>query len=227
MTSTLLDRPETPAIAGVHDPAFRAAVDRLVAAAAPVRFALATSASEREATFRLRAQVVIERRWRPAADFPDGLEREPHDDRALHLAGWLGNDLVATARLIEPSPFAALPVESEFDLIVPPHHRVVHLDRMIVVRRQSDPAHRLYLALLAAAARETLARGYDVWAGIESRPMVRLLGIMGFPMQILGPARPYWGENRFPVRFPLVAAIPGLIAHTSGSPTEPRAASRR
>lgn len=214
MTPTVLERPQSMEITGVHDPAFHAALDQLVAAAAPVQFALAATESDRKAMFRLRAQVVIDRRWRPAAEFPDGMEHEADDDRALHLGGWLGDDLVAAARLIEPAPGELLPNEKEFDLVVEPRGRVVHLDRLIVARRQTDPSHRIHLALLAAAARETLARGYDVWAGIESRPMIRLLRLMNFPMQILGPARPYWGEDRLPVRFPLADAIPGLITHT-------------
>ena len=216
MTPVLHDQPSICQRPSVHDPAFRAALDLIVTAAAPAHFALATTPSEREAIFRLRAQVVIERHWRPASDFPDGMERVPDDDRALHLAGWIGPDLVAAARMIEPTPGQLLPNEAEFDLVVEPRGRVVHLDRLIVVRRQTDPSHRLHLALLAAAARETLARGYDVWTGIESRPMIRLLRLMGFPMQVLGPDRPYWGEDRHPVRFPLTDAIPGLIALTAG-----------
>lgn len=217
MIAAALERPSAPPITGIHDPAFRAALDRLAAAAAPVRFSLATSTADREATFRLRAQVVIDRRWRPASDFPNGCERDGNDDGAVHLAGWLNDDLVATGRLIEPSPFGRLPVETQFDLVVHPRGRVVHLDRLIVARRLPDFGRRIHLALLAVAARETLARGYEVWAGIQSRPMVRLLHLMGFEVQILGPARPYWGEDRLPVRFPLDRAIPGLITLTEPS----------
>jgi hypothetical protein len=42
------------------------------------------------------------------------------------------------------------------------------------------------------------SRGYR-WAAVAiSQPMVDLCRSLGFDVQLLGPPKPYWGEERFP-----------------------------
>src|SRR5438132_2727031 len=71
----------------------------LLARAAPICFAIAQTPAEREALYRLRYQTAIGRGWVKPEDFPDGLERDPYDERAVHLAGWDGTVLAASVRL--------------------------------------------------------------------------------------------------------------------------------
>ncbi len=187
--------------------------DRLVARVAPVQFRLAATDAEREATFRLRANVVLKYGWKTAAELGGDQERDEYDDRALHLAGWRDDRLAATGRLIPPAPGKPLPVETEYNLIVEPRSRAVQIDRLIVDPAVRDRGHHLFIALLVAAARETLYLGYDTYCGFETRPMIRLMRLIGLPVTILGPAQSYWGEDRFPARFDLRDALSFLAAH--------------
>lgn len=188
-------------------PAVLALADRLISQAAPVSFRLATTEVEREATYRLRAQTVVSRGWKTATELGGDQERDMYDDHALHLVGCEGGRVIATGRLVLPEPGRRLPTEAEHDLVIEPRGQVVNFDRIIVDPAVHDRGHRLSLALLAAAARETLNLGYDHWAGIDSRPMIRLWRLMHFSVQVLGPSRIYWGEERFPVRFDLRHAL--------------------
>jgi N-acyl-L-homoserine lactone synthetase len=192
--------------------------DRIVAGVAPVQFRLAATVAEREATYRLRAKVVLKYGWKTAAELGGDQERDEYDDRALHLAGWRDDRLVATGRLIPPAPGKLLPVEAAHNLIVEPRGRVVHIDRLVVDPAVRDRGHRLFIGVLVAAARETLYLGHDVCCGIESRSMIRLMRLIGLPVTILGPALPYWGAERFPVRFDLRDALSFLAAHAEPNP---------
>ena len=51
--------------------------------AAPVQFDRAGTPAEQEAAYRLRFDTVIAEGWATAADFPDGLERDEFDERAV------------------------------------------------------------------------------------------------------------------------------------------------
>src|SRR5262245_46762295 len=75
---------------------------------APVRFAVATTEQEREDGFRLRFRAIVERGWAAPADFPDEMEREPDDERAVLIGGWGGEEPIAAGRLIFPLPGESL-----------------------------------------------------------------------------------------------------------------------
>src|SRR5262245_23288105 len=97
---------------------------KAIANAAPIGYRLATSDAEREATFRLRCQAVIDRGWAPASDFPDSIERDEFDDIAIHVGGWAGDELAATGRIVLPANGWLLPTEKAFGLIVEPRGQV-------------------------------------------------------------------------------------------------------
>jgi N-acyl-L-homoserine lactone synthetase len=193
-----------------------AELDRLATAlqrrAAPVRFALAETVGEREAIFRLRHDVVVERRWAAPETMSGGLERDADDDHACFVAGWDGERLVACARLIFPATGRRLPVERIFDLTVEPAGQVMSIDRLIVARSHSDPRHRVMAGLVTRCWQEAAARGFQVAAGIDSKPMLRLYRLIGVHATVLGPARAHWNEERFPVRIDVGEALPSLIA---------------
>ncbi len=192
--------------------------DRIVARVAPVQFRLAATDAERESTFRLRAAIVLKYGWKTAAELGGDRERDEYDYRALLLAGWRDDRLVATGRIIPPAPGKLLPVESAHNLIVEPRGRAVQIDRLVVDPAVRYRGHHLFFGLLAAAARETLYLGYDTFCGFESRSMIRLMRLIGLPVTILGPALPYWGEERFPARFDLRDALSPLAAHSEPTP---------
>lgn len=194
-----------------HDSAIRridVIAARFVAHAKPVRFTLATSPTEREAIYRLRASVIIEREWADPATLPDGIERDQYDDRAVHVAGWDGDALVATARLVFPTPGSLLPVEEHFHVTPDPLAGSVNVDRLIVARDASDPGHRLLNGITARCWLELRARGYSVAVGVLTPAIFRLYQQLGWRLTPLGPARWYWGEERIPYRLdPLKASM--------------------
>jgi hypothetical protein len=75
--------------------------------------------------------------------------------------------------LIFPAAGRRLPVERIFDLTVAPAGRVVNIDRLIVARSYSDPGHRVMAGLVARCWQEAAARGFQVAAGIDSKPMLQ------------------------------------------------------
>jgi predicted GNAT family N-acyltransferase len=171
----------------------------LLMRAAPVRIDRATSRAEQEAVYRLRFATVVEEGWAPAADFPDGLERDAFDERALHVIGRQDDRLIAAARLVFPDPGRALPTEREFELTMRPAGGVVDIGRAIVVKDYRSAEHTLFGALLARCWLEIRARGYQHLCGAASGPRLERYKQFGLPLRILGPSRFYWGEDRYPV----------------------------
>ncbi|HEY7036857.1 MAG TPA: hypothetical protein VH482_36350 [Thermomicrobiales bacterium] len=178
-----------------------------IARVAPVRYGVAGSTAAREAVFRLRHRAVVERGWAAPDDLPDGLERDADDERAVLIGGWRGEELVAAARLIFPVPGRRLPVEAVFDLVVEPCGQIVHVDRVTVARAHSDPGSRVLLGLIGRCWLEMRERGFRLGAGIESPGVIRLFRLVGLDVTVLGPARRYWDEDRYPIRFDPTTAM--------------------
>ena len=161
---------------------------------------MASSAAEREAAFRLRYEHVVEHGW-ARDDFAAGMERDDFDAEALHVCAWRGDELVGTVRLVLPLPGRRLPVEAAFELDIEPLGAVVEAGRLVIApAHRGDPAHRAWGALFARAWLSMRERGFSVLAGAASPRMVERLRALGLPFEILAPARPYWGEDRHPVR---------------------------
>jgi N-acyl-L-homoserine lactone synthetase len=172
---------------------------QLLEQAAPVRFGLARSPAEREAVFRLRFETVVEQGWASPAVLPDGLERDGFDDRAVHVAGWHEQTLAATARLVFPEPHRPLPTEQEFGLRIEPAQAVVDVGRGIVAPAYRSREHRVFAALLARCWLEVRARGLHHLCGTASPLRLERYRQLGLPLRVLGPARPFWGEERYPL----------------------------
>ena len=173
----------------------------LLERALPVRFALAVTPLELEAAFRLRHRAVVEAGWRAAAAMPDGLERDEYDDHhAAQIVGWDGPIAVATARVVPPAPGRPLPTEAAFELVAEPAGRVADAGRLIVAPEHRDGTHRV-LGGLAAAIWTTMAGLGFRWVVVAmTEGMASLCSALGFEVAVLGPARAYWGEERFPAR---------------------------
>jgi N-acyl-L-homoserine lactone synthetase len=175
--------------------------ERLLAAAAPLRVALAATDAEREAAYRLRYEQVVAHSWAPRGTLAPGAESDAHDADALHVLAWHDGAAAGTLRLVLPAPGRRLPVEAAFELDVEPRGAVVEAGRLVVAPRfRGDPAHRIWGALFARGWLSLRERGFSVLAGAASPRMVARLRALGLPFEILAPARPHWGEDRHPVR---------------------------
>lgn len=194
---------------------------RFMAWAAPVRFRVAQSAVERKAAFQLRYEVVTQQGWARPEDFLDGLEQDAHDPQGVHLLGWDGDKVVATTRLIFPEPGRLLPTEREFELRVAPLGRVVDGGRAIVARTYSDHQHRVFAGLLGYSWFQIKQRGFYYLCGAAIPAMIRLCRSMGYQITLLGPARHYWGEARYPIRFDVLESTPALLERWSHLIQEP------
>src|SRR4051794_32439553 len=99
----------------------------LLVRAAPAQFDLADLRDQKQAAYRLRFDTVVAEGWATAEEFPDGLERDEFDERALHVLGRDGGRLIAVARLVFPEPGRSLPTQREFDVRMEAAERVVDI----------------------------------------------------------------------------------------------------
>jgi hypothetical protein len=175
--------------------------EQLLAAAPELSVALAATDTEREATYRLRYEQVVAHGWADREQLPEGLEYDAFDADALHVCAWHGDSLVGTLRMVLPTRGRALPVEVEFELAIEPVGQVVEAGRLVITPSyRGDPAHRAWGALFACGWLSMRARGFSVLGGAAAPRTVAQLRALGLPFEILGPARPHWGEDRHPVR---------------------------
>jgi putative hemolysin len=175
--------------------------ERLLAAAPTLRLAVAGTDAEREAAYRLRYAQVVDHGWAGRDELPAGIEHDEYDAGALHIGAWDDGALAGTMRLVLPAPGRRLPVEADFDIDIEPRGAVVEAGRLVVAPAyRGDPAHRIWGALFARAWLTMRARGFTVLAGAASPPMVDRLRGLGLPFEVLGPARPHWGDDRHPLR---------------------------
>jgi N-acyl-L-homoserine lactone synthetase len=186
---------------------------KMAQVAAPLTFRAVQSADEKAIAYRLRYQAVIERGWARPEEFPDEMERDCYDGRSIHILGWHGDIAVATARVVLPIPGALLPTEEAFSLTVEPRGKVTESGRLVVSRTHSSSQHRIIAALLGQSWLEARARGYQYFCGNVSSGMLRLYKRVGMFVTLLGPPRPYWGEERYPLLFDPQQSAATLIAH--------------
>ena len=185
----------------------------IVNLASPIIFNVAQNDLERESVYRLRYQVVVDRGWVQLGQLPDGMERDHYDKNAIHIAGWDGNILAATSRLVLPKSGVILPTEEGFNLQIEPRGRVADMGRQIVARDYSSVRHKVFAALLAKTWLEMRARGYSLVCGDFSPTVMRLYRMMGFNVTQLGPSQKFWGEERAPILVDIAASISVLVAH--------------
>jgi len=183
----------------------------MVVAAAPLRFCAAQSPEELQAVYRLRYEVVIARGWARPEELPDGLERDEYDECAVHIAAWDGSQIAATSRIVLPAPELVLPTERAFGIKIEPHGQVADMGRQIVARAYSSVQHLVFAALLAQTWLEIHARGFTLVCGDFTPAVTRLYRLMGFQVTQVGPAREFWGEERFPIVVDIVGSVPTLL----------------
>jgi N-acyl-L-homoserine lactone synthetase len=168
-----------------------------VAGAPPLRLALASSAWEREAVYRLRYRQVIAAGWAYPADLPDGMEHDRFDERATHVMAWNEDALVGTCRLVFPDEGCPLPAEAPFDLTIEPRGQAPTIDRLLV-----DVPHRgggIVIAVLAKAWLEVRQRDFELISGVATERAIRMFRRMGLDVTVLAGPRLYWGEERYAI----------------------------
>lgn len=181
------------------------AVDRLaaevIAHAAPMSVGVAASPSDLEAAFRMRYRCVVDEGWACPDDFPDGMERDVHDDEAIHIVAWDGGTLAGTVRLVTPASGRPLPIEDAYGLRIEPIGQVVDGGRLVVAPEYRGRAgHVVLAALFARFWQETRAQGYRTIAAVAPRGILELYRNLGLHVTVLGPPRDYWGDERYPLR---------------------------
>lgn len=173
----------------------------LIEGARPIRFDLARTPGEIEAAFRLRYRISAENGWLDPSDAPEGLECDEYDEHAVHVVGWDGSILAATARIVLPAIGRRLPTEAAYGIVVEPVGRVVDAGRAIVAPEYRDGEHRVLGGLSAAVWTAMTSHGYQ-WAAVAaSRRTLDLFESLGFDVTVLGPAHAHLGEERYPARF--------------------------
>ncbi len=184
---------------------------QVVARAAPIRFGVAQSLAELEVVYRLRYRIVIDQGWAKPEAFPDGLERDAYDDRAVQFGAWDGEVLVATGRLVLPAPGQPLPTEEAFDLEIGPPGQVVDVGRICVIPAYRDAQHRVFWGLLSQAWIEIRVRGFTQACSISTASVARMCRRWGLQVVPLGTPRSYWGEVRTPVLIRPADSIHAII----------------
>lgn len=193
-------------------------VDRLLArtlAALPFRFTVASDDADRRVAYRLRQAVVTERGWGPAPQ-SDEHEEDAYDRRAVHVIGWQGHTPVSTGRIVLPP--GLLPTEEACQLQIGPSGTVVDVGRMVVAAPFREPRHRAFVALLARLYLEVRHHGYATACGMMAPNVRHLVRHLGVDLEVLGPDRMYWGEERAPVRFDVVASAGRLTERWATAP---------
>ncbi|MCC6616876.1 MAG: GNAT family N-acetyltransferase [Anaerolineae bacterium] len=184
----------------------------MMAKAAPIRFGVAQSSADKAAAFRLRCQALIARGSATTADFPDGMEHDEYDERALQVVGWdEGSVVVATGRIVLPQAGRLLPTEAAFGLALEPRGEVVDIGRYTVAHHLAVRENRYFPAILGACWLEACSRGYLRVCGTASRGMLRHYRRLGFLVTELAPPHVYYGEERFPCWYDVLGSARGLL----------------
>jgi hypothetical protein len=189
--------PVTAAV-GILDP-----LATRVLAQYPYRFTVPTKAEDRAVAYQIRYEAVRESGWQPAEALSDGLERDAYDEHAIQVLGWDDETPVCTGRLVVPPH--PLPTQDACGIVVAPAGRVVDVGRMCVVKSRQTHRHAVFIALLCRLYLEMRAHGYEVACGMMTPAARTLVGQLGVRIDVIGEDRPYWGEDRAPVRFELTA----------------------
>ena len=172
---------------------------RLVKSALPIRFRIANSLSDLEQVFRLRYQVVVEKGWAKPESFPDGIERDVYDNRALHILALDDGNLVGTSRLVFCQPGSRLPTEEAFNLVFEPREGVADIGRVCVVPSYRGQNWRIFSALLSQTWIEMSNRGCTRALAAIPPSIARVSMSWGLKLKVLGAPCNHWGRERYPV----------------------------
>jgi N-acyl-L-homoserine lactone synthetase len=181
----------------------------------------AETSAERYAVYRLRCLTVLEQGWGTPDQFPDGIERDEHDDAAVHIGVWDGSVLAASNRLVFPAPGRILPTAAAFDLAPDTVSGLVDWSRTCIAAGYRGRRPEVLAAVVTRTWLELRARGFTHACGVLNPPMQRLYRRMGFSVARLGPPRRHWGEERHPVLVGPPTSVPGWLRQHLERPSTP------
>jgi N-acyl-L-homoserine lactone synthetase len=173
----------------------------------PFRFRETLDEGERQECFRLRYRAVVEFRLAPAESLSDGMERDEFDHDAVQIIGCDGARPIATCRLVLPAPGKELPAAHAFGFRLPGATSAVEWGRVVVDPDYRGDGHSIFMGLAAQGWRSMRARGYSTCIAATPKRLIGLFEALGFTVTVLGPARRYWGDERYPI---LCAARPTI-----------------
>jgi len=156
-------------------------------------------------SYNLRYQVYCcERGFLSAADYPDQMEIDEFDEHSIHV-GVLNarGDLMATARLVEPSA-AGLPLFhhctlfSDAPFLNQRRASVIETGRLAVSRQVDVPVGRtkadIVLQIFKGVYQASKRRGFSHWLAGTEKSLQRLMLRYGFPWRAVGPEADYYGR---------------------------------
>jgi N-acyl-L-homoserine lactone synthetase len=176
----------------------------------PLRFIEAVAAADRESCFRLRHRAVLEMRMGSTDGLSDGLETDEFDSDAIHILGIDDRRPVATLRVVQPALGRPLPTEAAFGLKLAGNGPVAEWGRVVVDPDYRGDGHSVFLGLAARSWLAVRERGYESVIGATPKRLITLFESLGFVVTVLGEARPYWGEERYPIWCDVRASIETL-----------------
>ena len=156
---------------------------------------------ELENCYRLRYNVYCEEKaWLSKADFPNGMETDKYDDRAMHIIA-LDHDFnaVGTMRILRDKDYDYLPYEKhpslkgkKLDL-----PNLVELSRF-VIRSQSNTL-QITRGILRAVYQSSLNIGVDNWVNVCEPSLIRLLSMFKYYFEPAANPAMYYGGFTQPV----------------------------
>jgi len=174
--------------------------ERVLRSLAPLSFETATAPSDVKAALRMRYECAVEMGWIRPDELPEGLERDEHDERARLILCRDGQSLAGTIRVVPPDFDGVLPIERALDIRVDRPGEEAEAGRLVVARsHRGDPSHAVLVGLFSACWAESRALGYDRLVSFIPEKLVELYRRLGVLIEVLGPPRLHWGQERMPV----------------------------
>ena len=174
--------------------------ERILANLAPLSVELATTAAEVDVVLRMRCECAVEMGWVQPEQFPSGRERDEHDERATLIVCLDGEAVVGTIRVIPPDAEGVLPIERQFGIRVDPPGDAVEAGRLVIApSHRGGDGHPVLAALFSGCWIEARKLGYDRLISLIPTRLIELYRTLGLRIEVLGPARMHWGQERTPV----------------------------
>jgi N-acyl-L-homoserine lactone synthetase len=167
-----------------------------------------------DAVLRMRYECVVEMGWGNPEDYPDGRERDEHDDGAIFIVCRDGTAIVGTLRLVLPREGRLLPIERDFGIRVESPGESVDAGRLVIAPGyRGGPGHPVLAGLFCRCWLEARKLGYRRIVAATPSKIIDLYRRLGLRITVLGPPQAHWGEERAPIElaggeetFALVAA---------------------
>jgi N-acyl amino acid synthase of PEP-CTERM/exosortase system len=164
--------------------------------------------------YRLRYQVYcLERKFLPAANFPEALEMDDFDRHAVHVGAIDACGVLAgTARVVKVTAagpglplFQHCKIFAEETELLDPDNTVVEISRLSMSRRyrrssldgraeRREVRRDVFLALFKAVYQATKRLDATHWVAATETSLQRLLAHYGFPFRAIGPECDYGGR---------------------------------